>query len=270
MLPLTIDNNNDDSNYSKKQKNSGGSYQKLLLCFLIFLVGWYGPELYKPTAEQIASRPIPYQTLSVGQGQEEIVVLDFRYNQPYVYPSTISSSFLVKTGVWIPLSIIGIISYLFKQQRVGGYKITCVFLVAIGISECITNVLKFWVRRPRPNFYAHCEFDIVTKTCLAQTHKRLVESQLSFPSGHTSLSFCSTTVLVWWFWNHVVIRQNTNKTLIYRMLSILLFWGWSTFVGVSRIVDYWHHPSDVLAGCMLGVTCATITYHAFFTTTATS
>jgi membrane-associated phospholipid phosphatase len=41
-------------------------------------------------------------------------------------------------------------------------------------------------------------------------------------------------------------------------------YSWCIFVGVSRLADNWHHPSDVLAGLILGWTSATVAYHLWF------
>ena len=41
-------------------------------------------------------------------------------------------------------------------------------------------------------------------------------------------------------------------------------------VASSRIVDNWHHPSDVVAGTMLGVAGAAIAYHLFYNPVSSS
>jgi len=255
---------------SSSGKNGGNFFssamlqmRQVLVCFCVALIGLFGPKAFLyPSPAEIASRPIPYQVIS---GE---TLLDFRYNHPYIKP-TVSSSLLFFTGVWIPLGIIGIIGlwYLRRNNTImleSSLKIMCAFLMAIGMSECTTNLIKFWVLRPRPNFYEHCSFDISQKACMGSVNK-IVESQLSFPSGHTSLSFCSTTVILLWLWNQIFSSSEKNQQNPFpRLTSFLLLWGWSTFVSVSRIVDYWHHPSDVVAGLLLGMTCAVVNYHAFF------
>lgn len=35
----------------------------------------------------------------------------------------------------------------------------------------------------------------------------------------------------------------------------------STFVAASRVHDNWHHPADVVAGALIGATCALVAYH---------
>jgi hypothetical protein len=76
------------------------------------------------------------------------------------------------------------------------------------------------------------------------------------------------TVLALWMFQKSRDRQqhrnsnknNSSSNKLNMFLSALLPWGWATFVGVSRIVDHWHHPSDVVAGCILGSACATLCF----------
>ena len=227
------------------------------ICLVIAIAGFYLPKLlFFPTEEQINSRPLPYTTLA-SSGE---ILMDFRYSHDVVYPPTVGSSFLVFTGIWVPLILILTIEFIRKQHPAA---ILNSLFTAIGLAETLTTTLKFWVRRPRPNYFALCEFSVDTKQCTAPFHK-VVEAQLSFPSGHTSLSFCSMTVLVLWLYQMNKSSGN-NKWKLF--LSALIPWGWATFCGVSRIVDYWHHPSDVLAGCLLGSACATLCYTIHHTTT---
>jgi len=53
-------------------------------------------------------------------------------------------------------------------------------------------------------------------------------------------------------------------TRLFGLLASVLPWGWALFVGASRIVDQWHHPSDVLAGLLLGGLTSTVAYHAWY------
>lgn len=40
-----------------------------------------------------------------------------------------------------------------------------------------------------------------------------------------------------------------------------VFAGW---VGASRVIDYYHNPSDVLAGAALGIAVDMLTFQAYF------
>jgi hypothetical protein len=38
----------------------------------------------------------------------------------------------------------------------------------------------------------------------------------------------------------------------------------STYCAASRLVDNWHHPSDILAGMVIGLVCAIVSYHSWY------
>ena len=76
------------------------------------------------------------------------------------------------------------------------------------------------------------------------------------------------TFLVWYL--HGANRMNNVQHTIEssRLFSLVirtcLPWGWALFVAASRLVDHWHHPSDVLAGLGLGFATCTIAYHHWY------
>jgi membrane-associated phospholipid phosphatase len=160
-------------------------------------------------------------------------------------------------------------------------------LCAIGITEGLTQCLKMYIGRLRPNMYQLCQFSTVTlQYSTSITKERIREGHLSFPSGHSSLASVSMVYCTWYFlhfyshWSNTGTlqrRQQSGSDAIYqysnndlwtlllselRTLIIALFLpGWAVYVGMTRIVDHWHHVSDVLAGLLLGSMIGTITFH---------
>ena len=193
------------------------------------------------------------------------------------FPATKTASLLIKSSVWVPAMTIVMFACLAQHCNAANNKNArnnncsrklhnihaglCALFVAIGSSEGLTQILKIIVLRRRPNFYHLCEFNTTTKLCTATFH-RVLEAQLSFPSGHTSLSFSGMTILVWFLLGQVHYRTSSHNKGLY--LLCFFPWIYACFVGISRIVDYWHHPSDVLAGFLLGTTCSTIAYHLWY------
>lgn len=112
--------------------------------------------------------------------------------------------------------------------------------------------LAFAVARRRPAIFVTVLLADVAADLLASALKSLVarhrpfEHQLgppsstySFPSGHAATSFACATVL-----SHYVPR--------YRVA----FFALAALIGVSRIYNGMHYPTDVLAGAVLGVLTA--------------
>lgn len=120
-------------------------------------------------------------------------------------------------------------------------------LLGIGGSEGSTQLLKHWVLRRRPNFYQLCQFNTTTRLCEAE-YAMLLEAQQSFPSGHSSLSWCGMVVLACFMLKR---KPRRGRKLYYFVCAVLPF-SYAAFVASSRIVDHWHHASDVLTGVFLG------------------
>lgn len=141
----------------------------------------------------------------------------------------------------------------------------CTLLMAVGFNEGATKMIKFWVQRRRPNFFALCDYSRQANTCTAE-YSKVLEAQLSFPSGHTSLSFCTMTILVLYFLPQPRSGLHYSNSLVALMRVLVSFtpWIYSTVVSVSRIVEYWHHPSDIVAGCIVGITVACMTHYSVY------
>lgn len=159
--------------------------------------------------------------------------------------------------------------------------------MAIGVCEGSTQLLKLWIQRRRPSFYDLCGFNKETLACTASL-ENIREANFSFPSGHSSLSSCGMTFLVWYFLGKLQQCGRTGaittaRDRIHRLKQWLLLltqsrrqqrwmgfaipilaWGWSIFVAASRLVDKWHHPSDVVAGLLLGFATTTLVYHTWY------
>jgi membrane-associated phospholipid phosphatase len=153
------------------------------------------------------------------------------------------------------------------------HAIVCVLCTAIGMSEFITNFLKKYVGRLRPNFYSLCEFSIEALKCMAD-EETINEGRKSFPSGHSSFSFSSMGVAVFFFLGRInkVMEQGTidvttmasyNRRKLFMVLSYSP-WLYSAFVACSRLVDNWHHASDVIAGMLIGIFTSYVSYHLWY------
>ena len=106
-------------------------------------------------------------------------------------------------------------------------------LVAVSLAALTTTILKFWIDRPRP----FVSFDFIEKLS--------VGGSPSFPSGHTTDAFAMAIVL----------------TLLTRRWWIALpAFFWAALVGYSRMHLGVHYPSDVLAGSLIGVIVAGVTF----------
>ena len=248
--------------------------RELAFCIMAFIVGVYSPATIFRPIFGMNIRPIPYQILA----NSKDVILDLGLNNPLVEDVTIPSNFLIQTSITVPLLILFFIAIIIapkKQLKPYNYhdahSSVCVLLTTIAMTEFTTQMAKFYVGRLRPNFYALCGFDVTTLSCTNSIDMQM-EARSSFPSGHSSLSTAGMGVLVYFLLGRVAIsavtstRANssgdsismTNK--LYAYLALLPF-AYSTFCACSRLVDNWHHPSDIIGGIVLGLFCSTFGYH---------
>lgn len=103
---------------------------------------------------------------------------------------------------------------------------------SVAEAAALTFALKYTVDRPRP--YDRYP-DLI--------HPYSLESSPSFPSTHTALAFTLATSLS--------IRYPKWYVIAPSML-------WATGVGISRMTEGVHYPSDVIAGAVIGAGCAVV------------
>ncbi|MFB0517491.1 MAG: phosphatase PAP2 family protein [Candidatus Neomarinimicrobiota bacterium] len=122
----------------------------------------------------------------------------------------------------------------------GGYVAALSILPVVYAAEAIRNA-------PRQQTYRRLEFTFISLTTVGVTTSMLKwavgrerpngRGYLSFPSGHTSLSFGVAEVV---------------RTLYGNRIGAL-FYSLALVTGISRIHDNKHYLSDVVAGAGLGI-----------------
>eukprot|EP00581_Thalassiosira_minuscula_P016406 CAMPEP_0183715112 /NCGR_PEP_ID=MMETSP0737-20130205/9468_1 /TAXON_ID=385413 /ORGANISM="Thalassiosira miniscula, Strain CCMP1093" /LENGTH=348 /DNA_ID=CAMNT_0025944185 /DNA_START=49 /DNA_END=1095 /DNA_ORIENTATION=+ len=241
----------------------------LVLSMALYAFGVHGPKpLILPLIGGLTTRPIPYQVTAAGD-----VLLDLELANDMIPKSevTFPSAKLWFISLKLPLCIVIILGSIFplilskvpnNNSLHNTHAGVCTILVAIGISELVTQTFKFYVGRLRPNFYDLCGFDKHTLECTNGDEMEM-EARMSFPSGHSSLSFSGLVCVVLFLLGRVKSNKATLKGKILTVLSytpvLLAMW-----CATSRLVDNWHHPSDILAGSILGTISAYISYHIWF------
>lgn len=136
-------------------------------------------------------------------------------------------SLLGKGGIFLVLLSLALMVYR-PTRRYG-----TAMLLAVAIGALLTNVwLKVVIARPRP--YAD-ENSIFYQLWLLVGQN--VESDKSFPSGHTTAAFSTMTALF--------LMGNKKYSWTAFLFAFLM--------GVARIYLVVHFPSDVLGGIVVGV-----------------
>jgi len=136
-------------------------------------------------------------------------------------------SFLGKGGIC--LILLSLVLMFFRPTR----RFGTAMLIGLAIGATITNLfLKVWIARPRP--YAD-ETSMFYQYWL--TVGQNVESDKSFPSGHTTAAFASMTPV------SILCRKR------YKIAAVVF----AVLMGIARIYLVVHFPSDVLGGMIVGI-----------------
>ncbi|EGC38815.1 hypothetical protein DICPUDRAFT_75571 [Dictyostelium purpureum] len=125
---------------------------------------------------------------------------------------------------------------------------------AFTITMLFTDTLKIIAGRLRPDYGAR----------VALNDAALIrDGRQSFPSGHSSVSFCGMTFLAFYLCGktRVFLRDGGN---IFTALICLSPFMVSSLVAVSRVVDYHHNFDDILAGSVLGLAISSFVYFMNF------
>ncbi|KAH8380678.1 hypothetical protein KR009_012372 [Drosophila setifemur] len=138
-----------------------------------------------------------------------------------------------------------------------------------------TEVGKYTIGRLRPHFLAVCQPQLTDGSLCsdpANLHRYVEnyecagegfsiedvrQARLSFPSGHSSMVFYAMIYLALYLQRKITWRGSRLGRHFVQFMLITLAW----YTALSRVMDHWHHWSDVLTGSLLGVAGALITAH---------
>jgi phosphatidate phosphatase len=135
------------------------------------------------------------------------------------------------------------------------------FFMGAALTNVATDIPKFFFGRLRPYFYQICnatftmnvhDMDphsyVTDYTCMGN-EKAVREARLSFPSGHSSMTLYFATYMI----TYSYFRLNKLKPVrnFLFTMSLLIYIVVITVVS-SRVNDYRHHWSDVIAGMIIG------------------
>uniref|UniRef100_A0A674P5I9 Phospholipid phosphatase 1 n=1 Tax=Takifugu rubripes TaxID=31033 RepID=A0A674P5I9_TAKRU len=127
------------------------------------------------------------------------------------------------------------------------YKAVGSFVFGAAVSQSLTDVAKYSIGRLRPNFLAVCK--------PVWEHVNCGTGGLSFFSGHASFAMYCMLFLVL----YIQARLRSEWARLLRPTIQFFLIATAVYVGLSRVSDYKHHWSDVLAGLLLGALAAVFT-----------
>ena len=133
-------------------------------------------------------------------------------------------TFLGSTIWMVGLCLVLFIIFMITKHKKTAYSTAGILI----ISTIFNNVIKFIIRRPRPEY-------ITVK-----------ESSFSYPSGHMMAS-----VTLYGFLIYLLLKANIKKS--YKIIFIILLSILTILIGTSRIYLGAHFFSDIFGGALLSL-----------------
>ncbi|KGL73833.1 Lipid phosphate phosphohydrolase 2, partial [Tinamus guttatus] len=141
------------------------------------------------------------------------------------------------------------------------YKVLGTFLFGAAVSQSLTDLAKYMIGRLRPNFLAVCNPDWSRVNCSVYVQLEGIcrgagrnVTELSFYSGHSSFGMYCMVFLALYVQARLVWK---GARLLRPTIQFFLI-AFAIYVGYTRVSDYTHHWSDVLAGLLPGAPIAVL------------
>jgi len=160
---------------------------------------------------------------------------------------------LVPTWTLIPINIIFPILVFLITFFVFGRNFHDLHNSLLGFAETLvftlffTSVFKVFAGEYRPNYFEYVS--ISPK-----------DASMSFPSGHSSMSFCAQLYVSLYFAGKSKLFT-VNGGQLWKVIVAFIPLFAASLIAVSRTRDYHHSFTDILAGSVIG--CA-ITYYCYY------
>ncbi|KAJ6455718.1 phosphatidic acid phosphatase type 2/haloperoxidase [Mycena sanguinolenta] len=146
-------------------------------------------------------------------------------------------------------------------------------ILGLSITGSITQFVKITVGRPRPDVLDRCQpipgsVDPIyglsnSSICTTPNDSSLMrDGFMSFPSGHSSLSFAGLGFLAFYLAGKLHLFDHRGYAAK-AWLSLVPFSG-AALVAISRTMDYRHHWQDVLVGSILGTVVSYFSYRQYY------
>lgn len=157
-----------------------------------------------------------------------------------------------------------------KKTGVETSKLFGVYIFGFLLHLLLVEYIKFSVGRLRPHFFDVCQpilpdgtdcsspgnhgVYITNFSCSNPDVIQIILRQfpLSFPSGHSSISFYAMTYMA------LYIHGRWKLSKMFTFASSFLCFLFAASVAMSRVTDYWHFWTDVCAGSLIGFVAAVL------------
>jgi diacylglycerol diphosphate phosphatase/phosphatidate phosphatase len=206
--------------------------------------------------------------------QRQFFINDITLSHPFAEHERVPAELLLFWIIVLPLIIIPTFTIILTPKPFKFYVMYLSLLgVFISMGTCIfvTDVLKNWTGRCRPDFLARCVpkenllsnvLYTAKQVCTTTDKAKLLDGFRTTPSGHSSMSWSSFGYISLWLngqLNSSHVHQGAWRSILAFLPCLLAF-----YVALSRTQDYRHHFIDIVLGSSLGSFIAWWSYRRYF------
>ncbi|CAI4057088.1 hypothetical protein SUVZ_02G3970 [Saccharomyces uvarum] len=218
----------------------------------------------------VLNYPIYYQE----PFQRQFYINDLTIAHPYATTQRVNDFMLFVYSFVVPFLTILTIGSILGDKR---HLIFILYTSLLGLclawfsTSFLTNFIKNWIGRLRPDFLARCEpqeglpldtLFTAIEVCTTKNHERLLDGFRTTPSGHSSESFAGLGYLYFWLCGQL-LTESPVVPIWRKMVAFLPLLG-ASLIALSRTQDYRHHFVDVLLGSILGYVMGHFFYRRTF------
>ncbi|GEQ71658.1 hypothetical protein JCM33374_g5344 [Metschnikowia sp. JCM 33374] len=201
---------------------------------------------------------------------------DSTLQHPFATHERVTGNMCILLASVVPTLVITVLTF-FKHHKAKNHawhvlQVSILGLaLTIAVDGVITDILKGWVGRPRPDFLARCgpirgtpvdQFVDVSVCTAPLGDSLLADGMRSTPSGHSSISFSAFLYLAMWIYGQFQLAHHPRNIHLHALAGLPLVLA--SYVALSRVQDYRHHFVDIFSGGFLGCTIAVTIYHKYF------
>eukprot|EP00455_Lapot_gusevi_P052691 TRINITY_DN805_c0_g1_i3.p1 TRINITY_DN805_c0_g1~~TRINITY_DN805_c0_g1_i3.p1 ORF type:complete len:196 (-),score=61.59 TRINITY_DN805_c0_g1_i3:271-828(-) len=133
---------------------------------------------------------------------------------------------------------------------------------AVFIQYSVVELGKHLVARYRPDYLDRCGELDANGNCKNTGHV-VEDGNKSFPSGHSSTIFSGMVFFSMWLSGKLGVFSGTIRSF-HSLLAAFVPWIIAFLVAISRTIDYHHNFDDILAGSIIGIFAAYVTYYLHY------
>ncbi|KAH8550941.1 phosphatidic acid phosphatase type 2/haloperoxidase [Umbelopsis sp. PMI_123] len=202
---------------------------------------------------------------------QEFYLDDWSIRYPYSVKERVSFTALLLISILAPLVIIVLIAGLIRRSFHDVHHGLLGLFFALTFTLMFTDVLKITIGEPRPDMLARCQPSNTTSPpesllsiaiCNGVANIDLQDGFKSFPSGHSSYSFAGLGYLSLYLCGKLHVFDHQGH--VWKGFIVMIPIMGAILVAISRIMDYRHHPWDVIFGSLLGFAAAYFSYHQYY------